>query len=279
MRSSTIRLLPLAAVAALCACTRVFLQPDRYVYAQPWMVGAKWTPAEFRAADGTKLYGMWFPARTAPAKGVLVQFHGNGANVTAHFMTVYWLALEGWDVLAFDYRGYGGSDGKKSLSGAVMDGRAALAFARKKAPGLPLVVLGQSLGGAVALASLDEDGGKDLRALVLDSTFASYRRIAREKLDGVWWARPFRWPLSFLVSDRYEPLRLVARRRRVPLLMMAAKGDPVVPYSEGRSLYAAAPGPKEWWDVPGTGHAEALGSEGGTFRPRLKAWLDEALLK
>ncbi len=279
MRSSTTKGLVVLLAAGLSACTSVFLQPDRVLYARPENVGAVWKEADFKAADGTRLFGMWFPARTTPAKGVVVQFHGNGANVSAHFLTVYWLALEGWDVLAFDYRGYGGSEGKKSLDGAVLDGRAALAYARARAPGLPLVVLGQSLGGAVALAALDKDGGKDLRALVLDSTFASYRSVAREKLAGFWLTSPLRWPLSLLISDRYEPLRLIARRKRVPLLMMHAKEDPVVPYGEGRRLFAAAPGPKKWWTVPGKEHAAALGPEGAVFRPRLAKWLDEALLK
>ncbi len=214
----------------------------------------------------------------ASAKGVVIQFHGNAENMTSHFLAVYWLALEGWDVLAFDYRGYGASGGQKSLSGSVEDGRAALAYARAKAPGLPLVVIGQSLGGAIALAALDGDGGEGLRALVLDSTFSSYRRIAREKLaaHGLTWA--FQWPLSrLLFSDRYAPDRLVARRKRVPLLMLHSPDDPVVPYAEGRRLFALAPEPKEFWDVPGAGHTQAFGRQGAEFRPRLLKFLDDAL--
>jgi hypothetical protein len=50
-----------------------------------------------------------------------------------------------------------------------------------------------------------------------------------------------------------------------------------VPVREGRRLFDLAPGPKEFWPVPGAGHAEALGAEGGEFRPRLARFLDEAL--
>ncbi len=270
MRWFTTSLIPLV----LSGCTGIFMQPDRRLYARPEQVGAKWEEARFASADGTALTGLWFPARPGPAKGVVVHFHGNAENMTSHFLNVYWLALEGYHVLAFDYRGYGASAGKKSLDGSVADGAAALAYARAKAPGLPLVVLGQSFGGAVALASLERDGGDGLKAVVLESTFASFRGIARDKM-GLWWlTRYLRWPLSLLVSDRYRPDRLAARRRPVPLVMLHAQGDPVVPYSQGRFLYNAAAGPKDWWEVPGQGHADAFTNHGPMFRPKLLRFLD-----
>ena len=278
MRSFTISVLALG--AALCGCTDVFLQPDRALHLDPDRVGAKWERVRFSSADGTALAGLWFPAAKSPAKGVAVQFHGNGENMTSHFLYVYWLALEGWDVLAFDYRGYGDSGGEKSLRGAAADGAAALAYARTRAPGLPLVVIGQSLGGALALAALDRDGGDGLAALVLDSTFSSYRRVAQGKLAGLWPTWPLQWPLSrLLISDRLAPDRLVVRRKAVPLLMLHARGDPVVPYAEGARLYALAPGPKEFWDVPGTGHTEAFGRLGAEFRPRLLGFLENASVR
>ncbi|MFI5362412.1 MAG: alpha/beta hydrolase [Elusimicrobiota bacterium] len=273
MRSSIISVL----AAVLCSCTNVFLQPDRSLHVDPGRSGVKWERVDFQSADGTLLTGLWFPSAQS-AKGVVVQFHGNAENMTSHFLYVYWLALEGWDVLAFDYRGYGASGGSKSLSGSVEDGVAALAYARAKAPGRPLVVVGQSLGGALALAALDRDGGEGLRALVLDSTFSSFQEIAREKLSLFWLSWPLQWPLSrLLISDRFAPDRLVARRRLVPLLMLHAANDPVVPYAEGRRLYALAPEPKEFWDVPGAGHTEAFGRLGARFRPRLLKFLDDAL--
>ena len=267
----------LALTVVLSGCTNIFLQPDRALHLDPDRVGAKWTLERFKSADGTELTGLWFPSAKPSAKGVVLQFHGNGANMTAHFLYVYWLALEGYDVFAFDYRGYGGSGGTKSIAGAVADGAAALAYARAKAPGLPLVVIGQSLGGALALAALDRDGGEGVRALVLDSTFSSYRRVARAKLAPHWPTWAFQWLPYVLISDRFAPHRLIARRKLVPLLMLHAPSDPVVPYAEGRRLYDRAPGPKEFWDVPGTGHTEALGIQGAEFRPRLLKFLKAAL--
>jgi fermentation-respiration switch protein FrsA (DUF1100 family) len=59
--------------------------------------------------------------------------------------------------------------------------------------------------------------------------------------------------------------------------MLHAPKDPVVPYDEGRRLYARAPEPKQFWDVPGTGHTEAFSRQGAEFRPRLLKFLDDAV--
>ena len=277
MRCSITRALALAALAALAGCTNVFLQPDRALHDRPERVGAKWEELRFESADGTGLTALWFPAQGGPSKGVIVQFHGNGENMTSHYLFVYWLALEGWDVMAWDYRGYGASEGDKSIRGAISDGTAALNAARAKAPGKPLVVVGQSLGGALALAALEKDGGEGVKAMIIDSSFASYRRLAREKLGLVWLTWPLQWPLSFLISDRHKPEKLAAKRKPIPLLMLHSTRDPIVPYRHGKRLFDAAAGPKELWTIEGNGHTEALFAKGAEYRPKIRDWLSAAV--
>ena len=274
------RALPILALTVLAGCTNVFLQPDHVHRYLPTREEGNWEEARFKSADGTDLLGIWFNARKTPSKGVIVHFHGNGENMTSHYLFVYWLASEGYDVFTFDYRGYGGSGGKKSLAGAVEDSVAALRLARARAGGSRerLVVLGQSLGGALALAALDRDGGEGVRGVILDSTFASYRETARIKLGSVWPTWALQYPLSaLLISDRWAPKRLVARRKPVPLLMLHSPGDPVVPYAQGRKLFDLAPGPKEFWKIEGAGHTEALYLRASRYRPPLLAWLDRVL--
>lgn len=272
------RALPLA-VLVLSGCTNVFLQPDHIPRWLPERNEAGWEDVRFKSADGTDLLGLWFRAKTTPSKGVIVHFHGNGENMTSHYLFVYWLAKEGYDVFTFDYRGYGGSGGKKSIAGSIEDGMAALRAARGRALGSRdrLVVLGQSLGGALALASLERDGGEGVRGVILDSTFASYRAVARGKLGGWWPTWALQYPLSLLVSNRWSPDRLIARRKTVPLLMLHATGDPVVPYAQGRRLYELAPGPKEFWKLDSQGHTEAFYALASKYRPPTLAWLEQVL--
>jgi fermentation-respiration switch protein FrsA (DUF1100 family) len=270
-------LLPL--VLVLAGCTNVFLQPDQVLRWLPDRNEGAWEDVHFKSGDGTELLGVWFRAKQTPSKGVIVHFHGNAENLTGHYLFVYWLAARGYDVFTFDYRGYGGSQGKKSLSGSVEDGVAALRVARGRAGGSRerLIVVGQSLGGALALAALDKDGGEGVRGVILDSTFASYRAVARDKLGGWWLTWPLQYPLSFLVSERWAPRKLIARRKPVPLLMIHATGDPVVPYAQGRALYEMAPGPKEFWKVDSKGNTEALYALASKYREPVLAWLEKTL--
>lgn len=273
------RLILLAAALSM-GCTNVFLQPDSVLRYLPDQKEGAWQDVRFKSADGTELLGLWFSAKKTPSKGVIVHFHGNAENMTSHYLSVYWLAAEGYDVFVFDYRGYGGSKGKKSLAGAIEDGAAALRVARGRAGGAAqrLIVLGQSLGGALALAALERDGGEGVRGVILDSTFASYRKVARLKLGGFWLTWPLQYPLSaLLISDRWAPQRLILRRKPVPLLVMHATGDPVVPYAQGRRLFDLAPAPKEFWKLESEGHTEALYVLASKYRPPLLAWLDRVL--
>ncbi len=274
------RIIIFLALSTLMGCTNIFLQPDHVHRYLPTREEGLWEEARFKSGDGTDLLGIWFNARQTPSKGVIVHFHGNGENMTSHYLFVYWLAAQGYDVFTFDYRGYGGSAGKKSIPGSIEDGVAALRLARGRAGGSRerLIVLGQSLGGALALAALERDGGEGVRGVILDSTFASYRKVARLKLGGLWLTWPLQYPLSaLLISDRWAPERLIARRKPVPLLMLHAEGDPVVPYAQGRRLFDIAPGPKEFWKLDSKGHTEALYSRASQYRPPLLAWLDRVL--
>ena len=69
------------------------------------------------AAGGALMEGWYFPARRdpgVPPRALVVQAHGNGRNLQAQWRGAKWLADRGFDVLAFDYRGYGRSTGRAS---------------------------------------------------------------------------------------------------------------------------------------------------------------------
>lgn len=270
----------LAAAAALSGCTRVFFQPSGGIFARPEDYGARYEVARFPSQDGTELTGLFFPASPGPARGAVVHFHGNGENMTSHFLFSFWLREHGYHVFIFDYRGYGASGGTPDLRGAVQDGAAALRYLRTRPEVDPerMAVFGQSLGAAIALAALDQDGGAGVRALVLESPFASFRSIAQDKLSRFFLTWPLQWPLSrLLFSDRYRPERMIRRLPPRPLLVVHGDADRVVPIEHGRRLFAAAREPKQFWTVPSGRHAEAFTRFGSEFRPRLVGFLSDAL--
>lgn len=269
-----------ALAAALSGCTGMFFQPSRELLLKPEDTGAVYEAVSFTSSDGTRLTGLFFPARRSPAVGTVVHFHGNAENMTTHFLFASWLVDYGFNVFAFDYRGYGASEGKPELKGAIEDGKAAIAYARSRKGVEPerLVVFAQSLGGALAVASLAEMPGPVVRAVALDSTFASYSGVAQDKIAGLLVLWPIQWPLArLLFSSRYNPARLIDRLPRVPLLFVHGTADRVVPYREGMALFARAPEPKELWRVAGGGHTDAFARRAGSYRPKLAEFFRKAL--
>lgn len=269
------KLILLTAALLLSGCTHAFFKPTRHIHADPAAEGRSYEAIKFASADGTPLTGMFFPPDGRP-KGTVVHFHGNGQNMTAHYPYAAWLAGEGYNVFTFDYRGYGASGGRPSLAGAVADSRAALEHALLLPGAEPgrIIVFGQSLGGALAVAALGESGFKPA-AVVLEGTFYSYRQVAAAVLRSNWLTWPASWLPYLLVSGSHSPAAYIGGLT-CPKLFLHAAGDGTVPFSQGRRLYDAAPGPKEFWEVP-AGHIEAFTAFRAAYAPRLLAFLDSAL--
>ncbi|HNT97272.1 MAG TPA: alpha/beta hydrolase [Elusimicrobiales bacterium] len=266
-----VRAAVLLAAGMLGGCTHLFFQPTRAAHSDPAHLGYKYETIKFESLDGTPLTGLYFPPAGAP-KGTVVHFHGNARNMTTHYPYSAWLSGEGYSVFIFDYRGYGASGGRPTLEGVVMDGKAALAHALKLPGASPdrMIILGQSLGGAVAVAAVGESGFKPL-AMVLEGTFHSYRGVGRQVLLDRLYAWPFAWLPAVAVSGAHPPSESIGRIN-CPKVFIHSEKDPTVPYSQGRKLFEAAPEPKVFWNTP-SDHIDAFGVHGSEFRPRLLDFL------
>ncbi len=270
------KILPiLLCVAALCGCTKLFFQPGVMVYADPATYGQRYEVIKFRSTDGTELTGMFFPAKGTPV-GTVVHFHGNAQNMTSHFSYSSWLAEKGFNVFIFDYRGYGASQGTPSMPGLVADGVAALEQVRK-IPGVDankVAVFGQSLGGAIAVAAIAQCGGAQPKALVLESSFYSYKGVASAVLRARWWGWPLSWLPWIAVTGNNAPADYIGRIT-CPKLFLHSEKDPVVPFSQGMKLYRAAGEPKKLLLVP-SGHTNAFYTFRETYGPQLITFLTNA---
>jgi fermentation-respiration switch protein FrsA (DUF1100 family) len=219
----------------LYAPARDLLATPRVPFREVWLT----------TEDDERLHAWWAPATAPPIANVLL-CHGNGGNIGDRAFAVDLLAEHGFGVLSFDYRGYGRSSGRPSESGTLRDARAA----RGAIAGGPVVYLGESLGGAVALAlALEQppDG------LILQSAFTGVRDIARLHYPFI--------PRA-LVPDAYPSLRRV-RDLRAPLLVLHGDDDRIVPAIDGQALYEAAPEPKRIEIFPGAGHNDVIGPRWG----------------
>lgn len=199
--------------------------------------------AWFEAEDGTRLHG-WYLDHPEP-RAVALFCHGNAGNIVSRGESLKILnERHGLAVMTFDYRGYGKSEGKPNERGILQDARAARAWLASRAgvKETDIVVMGRSLGGAVAVDLAAKDGA---RGLVLASTFSSLPDAA---------AHHFPWILPSLnMTQRLNSAAKIGNYEG-PLLQSHGDNDQLIPIKLGRKLFDAAGGPKQFVVLPGGGH-------------------------
>lgn len=235
--------------------------PSRYPEGDWRPQGLPLEDAWFEAADGTRLHG-WYVACEEP-RAVVLFCHGNAGNVTHRLEMMRVLHdYVGVSVLVFDYRGYGRSQGKPDEPGVLADARAARAWLAKRA-GIAereVVMMGRSLGGAVAVDLAARDGA---RALVLESTLTSIPDLG---------AYHYPWlPVRWLARTRLDALAKIPDYHG-PLLQSHGNADRIVPYRFGQRLFEAANEPKTFVTIPNRDHNDPQNQE---YYQALIAFLDE----
>ena len=260
--------------AILHGCNGMFYHPDRQVYREANSFPFGCEDTSFESRDGTRLHAWFLPAKGGAPKGNVLYFHGNAQNLTSHVSFVDWLPEQGFNVLVFDYRGYGRAEGSPSRSGIHEDSLAAIEHVRARKDVDPgrVVVLAQSLGGACAVAALGESGLEGIRGIALDSTFATYVGMGNEVLGGTFLTYPLAW---LLLSNSHSPARSIAKIAPTPILFFHSRHDPVVPITQGRKLFEAAGEPKEFVEVSIPGHP--IATETPESREKLVRFFENCL--
>ncbi len=196
------------------------------------------------ASDGERLVAWVVPPRAG--KPVLLFFHGNAGNFGRSWRQARFRALteDGTGLFAVNYRGYGGSTGAPSEAGLHLDARAAYGAAVARFGAANLIGYGESLGTGVALKLAAE---VPLTAVILEAPYLSTAAVAQ----GVY---PF-VPISLLMLDQYRSDTVIGRVR-APLLILHGERDGVIPFAQGRALYALANEPKRFVRFPAGGHED-----------------------
>ncbi|WP_260957034.1 alpha/beta hydrolase [Pseudomonas citri] len=262
---------------ALNGCSSLLFYPERGLPFTPERAKLEYRDVTLTTADGLKLRGWWLPVKSGVAvKGTVLHLHGNGGNLAWHLGGSWWLPEQGYQVLMVDYRGYGVSEGEPGLPAIYQDIDAAFQWLDQspEVQGKPLVLLGQSLGGALAVHYLVEhpQRQRQLKALVLDGVPASYREVGRFALSTSWATWPFQVPLSWLVPDGDSAISSMTQLTSVPKLIYHSLDDPIVPLSNGIRLYQAAPPPRVLQLTRG-GHVQTFADP--TWRAVMLRYLDD----
>lgn len=210
---------------------RFIFIPRTYDGSDAWQPpGGDYLDVAFRSVDGTELHA-WYFQHPAPRVHVLY-CHGNAGNITGRIEIARQMFRLGASVFLFDYRGYGRSEGSPTEAGILQDARAARQeFARlAEIPTAEIVLVGRSLGGAVAVDLAAREGA---RGLILESTFTDLPAVASVHY-------PF-LPVRWLLRTRLDSIAKILDYSG-PVLQFHGTADRIIPVEIGKQLFAVVPG-------------------------------------
>ncbi len=257
-RAIWLRLLvwPVILALAFCFGLRRFefaatWHPVRYTGGTEWRMPAGAEDVRFNVPGGARLHGWFVHARTqGPVVGTILYAHGNGGNLSNVGWLAERLATRGFDVLLFDYRGYGRSEGEVTDEHTLYaDADAAYDYLLRERQVTPahLILYGQSLG---TTAVIDVAARRQCAALVIESGLSSAGAMAADMLP---WLPHWLYGIG---RNRFDSAAKLARVR-CPVLITHGDPDQVIPVAQGRALYAAAHDPKRLHVFPGADHSVA----------------------
>jgi pimeloyl-ACP methyl ester carboxylesterase len=215
---------------------------------------------DFRG-DGVVLKGWWFHA-SAPRKGTVVYLHGVGDNrgssvgIAAHFVA------RGFDVIAYDSRAHGESEGDACTYGFYE--RKDVSRVLDKVEGKPIILLGTSLGAAVALQTAAED--QRVAGVIAVAAFSDLRTVASERAP--FFASKGNIEDALRIAEEQAHFRVddvspvaAAARIHVPTTIIHGDHDVETPAEHSKRIFAALHEPKRLLLVPNRGHHDALTAE------------------
>ena len=249
----------------------------------PTEYGLEYEDVTFESGDGLALHGVWIPAPGSDRAVVIL--HGHGGSMDWDIQRSPAFHAAGFNVLLFDFRAHGRSEGRLATFGYLerRDVLGAVAFLKER--GVKRIgLLGFSYGGMASM--LAAPVCPEVNAVVTDGGPARVRTAIIGRCFEVglprWLARPLAWLAVAATSlrldvnlFRYEPIRWVGKIAPRPILFIHGELDQYLPDFD--ELYAAAGEPKEAWRLPGVGHTKASEVYPEEFRRRVIGFFDRNL--
>ena len=219
--------------------------PSREIEATPADTGLAFEEIPLRTSDGLNISAWYIPS--SQARGFLIFCHGNAGNISHRLDSMRIFHDLRLDVLIFDYRGYGRSEGEPTEKGTYLDAEAAYDYLVKAKGVSPsrIIIFGRSLGSAVAteLAVRHKAG-----ALIIESGFTSVPDLGRKFFPHL--------PVRLISRFHYATMDKVGGIP-IPKLFIHSPDDEIIPFEHGMRLFEKAREPREFLKIRG-GHNEGV---------------------
>jgi len=231
------------AVGWMLVLALVYLWQDRLLYFPQSAPAERVAGPGMRAWPSAQDFRGLLAEPPGAARGTVVVFHGNAGHAGQRGFYAQALTSQGLRVVLAEYPGYGPRSGRLGEASLVADADETVALVHRQFGG-PLLLLGESLGAAVAAAAAAHQ--RELtKGLVLITPWDRLAHVAHHHYPWL--------PVQWLLRDEYDTQRRLARFDR-PVVVAVAELDRTVPTPLGTALHAALPGPKMLVTLEGCGH-------------------------
>lgn len=202
---------------------------------------------KIKTRDGVDISALYFS--NADAEFTILHSHGNAEDIGQLRPFLESLCSKGFCVLAYDYRGYGTSDGRPSEKGVYQDIEAAYEYLVNRQDTKPnrIVVMGRSVGGAAAVHLASR---KKIAGLIIESSFITAFRVMTR--------------IPVLAFDKFRNIDKI-KEVRCPVLVIHGKHDRIIPFRHGKRLFEEANEPKLHLWVDSAGHNDLVRVAGSHY--------------
>lgn len=236
-------------------CFYAFFLTDRQIF-QPQPASYQDTQAtlKLKTANNALISATYIP--NPQARYTILYSHGNAEDLGDIEPTLTAIHKAGFAVFAYDYRGYGTSQGQPSEQHAYQDADAAYTYLTQtlKVPANRIIALGRSVGGGVAV---DLAARKPVAGLIVESSFVTAFRVVT------------RVPIV-----PFDKLANIAKIRQIqcPVLIVHGIADEIIPIQHGEQLFQAANSPKQYFWVANANHNDLVEVAGSAYAKQLQAF-------
>lgn len=230
-------------IACLAGLAAIFLLQDRLLY-MPAKAGVEQiASAGLRAWPSAQDFRGLVAEPAGPARGTAIAFHGNAGHAGHRAFYAAARTQLGMRVILAEYPGYGPRSGRLGEESLVDDADQTIALAHRQY-GAPLLLMGESLGAAVAAAAAARRPDP-VAGLLLITPWDRLERVA---------SHHYPWlPVKWMLRDRYDTAAALAAFG-APVVVAVAEQDRIVPARFGIALYDALKGPKHLMLIKAAGH-------------------------
>jgi fermentation-respiration switch protein FrsA (DUF1100 family) len=219
----------------------------------------------FRSGDSTRLTAWIVPgANAAPDAPWVLISHGNYGNIAYGGRPQFyaWFRDLGVNLFAYDYRGFGASDGTPSEAGVYADANAAYRYLTDSlhVPPSRIILFGHSLGTGVTIELARH---APAAGMIVEDAYTSVADRGQEVFPLL--------PIRLIAASRFASIEKVGGLR-LPKLFLHARNDRTIPIDHGRKVFAAAAEPKTFVELD-AGHADEYTADRDRYYGAIDAFI------